>query len=75
MIVPHLPQILPLPMDCITIVCEFYPLIVEERCARCAHALIMLDTRGRCHHVAPFACTESLCVCEECFVVEVLCDI
>ena len=51
MIVPP-PQILPLPMDCITIVCEFYPDrrgALRSLCARTDHA----GHARQMSHVAP----------------------
>ena len=56
-----------LPLDCRSIIAEFLPQTVLERCHVCGFALVMLDRRGRVHLDPHIVCTESIALCCECY--------
>ena len=55
-----------LPPDCQSVICEFVPSIISERCLFCGIVVLKEDARGRVHTICNFACTESIVVCYDC---------
>lgn len=58
-----------MPFDCCTIISEFLPSIVCERCFMCGLSVVMKDKKGRMHFRQHIACTESIILCCECFEI------
>ena len=56
-------RLLALPDDCLLIVAEHLPSVVEERCYVCGAGLVFSDGKGRRHYDAHIVCTESVVVC------------
>ena len=56
-----------LPSDCHSIIRDFMPSIISERCLFCGIVVLKEDKHGRVHTVYNFACTESLVVCYDCY--------
>lgn len=57
-----------LPLDCRSIIQEFLPNEIVERCYMCGLVLLMKDRRERLHLMSQhFVYTESVLVCLECF--------
>lgn len=58
-----------IPQDCLSIVCEFLPYYIQERCHMCGTPVVMSDHRGRLHFGAHIVCSDTVIVCAECFDV------
>ena len=56
-----------LPFDVCTIIHEFLPCKPVELCYICGMCLVAFDKRGRLHVWPQTICTESVCMCSECF--------
>lgn len=56
-----------LPQDCLSVIREFMPLFVMERCFSCGMPVVMTDSRDRMHFATHIACSEAMIACEECF--------